>query len=107
VLDHPAVRHVIELVESWNAPVWGEVLLYETLEGIRDRPFKLLPALEPATLHALKVLRDELGTWPAYVGGKWQTMPMRVWCIYAKENPADSIRDRMIAAYVTKKTSNG
>lgn len=99
MLDHPAVRRFIEIVEGWNAPVWGELLLWETLEGTREKPFLFLEPLPDKDVAVLKTLRDELGVWPSYTtkGRKkaWELMPLKVWRIYAKENPADSVRDKL------------
>jgi hypothetical protein len=95
MLDHPAVKRFIQLVESWNAPVWGELLLWETLEGKRDKPFLFLDPLTVEDMQMLKTLRDELKKWPTYVPGSWELMPLKVWRIYAKEHPADSVRDRL------------
>jgi hypothetical protein len=95
MLDHPAVKRFIQLVESWNAPIWGELLLWETLEGKRDRPFLFFDPLPPKDMKALKTIRDELKSWPTQVSGTWELLPLAAWRIYAKEHPADSVRDRL------------
>jgi hypothetical protein len=94
MLDHPAVKRFIRLVESWNATIWGELLLWETLEGIRPKPFLFLPELEPADMHMLRFLRDELKMWPTHVPGEWDLIPIKAWRLYAQQHPADSVRDR-------------
>lgn len=100
MLDHPAVKRFIEIVEDWNAAGWGEFLLYEVLEGSREKPFLFLDPLTEEEMGILRTLRDELAVWPTYVGGKkkcgaWELMPLKVWRIYAKGHPADSVRDRL------------
>jgi hypothetical protein len=95
MLDHPAVRRFIQLVESWNATKWGELLLWETLEGIRPKPFLFFPELSPEDMELLKTLRDDLKVWPSYVKRKWELTPINAWRLYAQKHPADSVRDRL------------
>lgn len=95
MLDHPAVKRFIQLVESWNSAGWGELLLWETLEGKREKPFLFLPPLLSEDLTTLKALRDKHKIWPTCVMGTWELMDITVWRVFAKEHPADSVRDRL------------
>lgn len=95
MLDHPAVKRFIQLVESWNATVWGELLLWETLEGLRSKPFLFLPELPLEDMEVLRVLRDEFEVWPTCVPGAWELIPIAAWRVYAKQNTANRVRDRL------------
>jgi len=91
--DHPAVKRCTALVEEWNAGNWGWHLLYETLEGTRDRPFKFLPALSAEDMALLKALRDDLKIWPYEISGKLALVPIETWRLHANETTADMVRE--------------
>jgi hypothetical protein len=95
VLNHPAVVRFIAVVESWNAGEWGCLLLWEVLEGKKEKPFKFLPALSEEDTAMLKTLRDELKVWPYFVTGKWDLFPIAVWREFASAHSADSVRERL------------
>lgn len=95
MLDHPDVKRFIALVEEWNATGWAELLLYEVLEGKKEKPFKFLPALSVEDAAMLANLRDKLKVWPYYVNDKWDLFPIAVWQEFAKETSADSVRERL------------
>ncbi len=90
---HPLVSHVIALIESWNANGWGEYLLHEVLEGVRDRPFKLMDPLPEADLAVCRRLREELKLWVFYDGttGTWETVDLEIFREFAKETTANDI----------------
>lgn len=94
---HPLVLWFTQLVDSWNAAGWGEYLLFETVEGLRDRPFKFLDPLSQEDLQKLRMLRDELQLWPfwdATIPG-WDTVAIKAWRVHATTTTAKAIRDGM------------
>ena len=95
--NHPLVLHFIALVDGWNAAGWGEFLLWETLEGTRDRPFKLMDKLPEADMEVLRRLRDELKVWPYWDGPtqQWDIVDMDAWRPFAAETPANLILTAM------------
>jgi len=90
----PDIRHFISLVEGWNACGWGEYLLWETLEGTRDRPFRLLDPLTKEDLKVLTSLRDKLKIWLIWdkVAADWQLIDIADWRAHAREVTADDAR---------------
>jgi hypothetical protein len=94
--NHPLVLHFIALVEGWNAAGWGEYLLWENLEGLRDRPFKLLDPLPEADLEVLRRLRDELKYWPYWsAAAGWDVAPIMSWRMLTANVSADDVRQRL------------
>jgi hypothetical protein len=92
--DHPLVLHFTALVDSWNCAGWGEYLLWETLDGTRDRPFPLLDPLPKKDMDVLRKLRDELKVWPFWDGptNTWDVVSIDVWRTFAETTGADDIR---------------
>lgn len=96
-IKDPDVRHFVSLVEGWNARGWGEYLLWETLEGTRDRPFRLLDPLTQEDLAVLHRLRDKLKIWPFWdpVDEDWVVGSVEYWRAHAREITADDARERI------------
>lgn len=92
--NNPLVLHFIALVEGWNACGWGEYLLYEVVEGRRDRPFPLLEPLPAADLDVCRRLRDELQVWAYWdeTAGAWEVVSIKAWRAHAKNTSADDVR---------------
>ena len=88
------VRCFIELVESWNASGWAEYLLWETLAGVRDRPFKFLEPLSEEQRAMLTRLRDEHKSWLYYdkPSDGWEVVDVTAWQLHARDVTADDIR---------------
>jgi hypothetical protein len=95
--DNPAVQRFIALVDGWNCAGWGEYLLWETLEGIRDRPFRLMGPLSKKDMDVLRKLRDELKTWPFWdePTKSWDFVDIEAWRTFAETTGADDIRQLM------------
>lgn len=94
----PLVSRFIALVEGWNAAGWGEYLLWEVLEGKRDRPFKFHDPLPEEDLEVLRRLRDEERVWPTFDGFGWETANIDEWRAHAAARSAKDIRDEMDGA---------
>jgi hypothetical protein len=93
--QNPLVLHFTALVDGWSAAGWGEYLLWETLEGKRDRPFQFLPPLPEADLEMCRRLRDELKTWPTWDGVSWKLADIDEWRAHTKVTTAKDVRDAM------------
>ena len=91
---HALVTRFVALVDGWNAAGWGEYLLWETLEGSRDRPFRLLPPLPPDDLEMCRGLRDDIKQWPFWdtATQSWQTTGIKAWRLHTQEVKADDVR---------------
>lgn len=91
MLDHPHVRRFIALVTGWNAEGWAEYLLWETLGGLRNRPFALLDPLTAEDMAVLRALRDELNVWPYWDAPRkrWALAHVGDWKEHAEETSAD------------------
>lgn len=92
---HPFVKQFIALVDSWNAAGWGEVLLWETLEGLRPKPWKYGDPLTPEQLEMCRALRDDLKVWPCWHAEKkvWNAVDIEVWRAFTPK--ADDVRMRL------------
>lgn len=69
----------IELANRYTAPDWVSYLLWETLEGIRTKPFVFLDPLTPEELETLRALRDEAGIWFFWQNDKWTPTAIADW----------------------------
>lgn len=95
-----AVRDFITLAQSLcTEGGWVEYLLWETVEGKRDRPFKLLPPLTQEQMGVLRRLRDEAGLWVFWQEGRWCHTTIDVWRPYAVENNSGVIFNRLHAGF--------
>jgi hypothetical protein len=95
--QHPLVQHFIRLIDGWNAAGWGEFLLFEVLEGTREKPFAFLDPLPASDLEVCQRLRDELKVWPFWVADErvWDCAPIAMWRRIAEQTSADQIRARL------------
>lgn len=86
---HPAIARFLYL--AINHPPGGgitEYLLWDTLEGKREKPFPFYDPLSAQDMAFLTQLRDELGVWPyfredetkpATEAGQWLLAPIDAW----------------------------
>lgn len=93
--ENPLVSRFTALVDGWFAAGWGEYLLWETLEGTRDRPFQFLPPLTDDELVVCRRLRDEAKVWPTWNGVAWELAGIDEWRAHAATTTAKDIRDAM------------
>jgi len=77
----PLIQRFTALVDSWNAAGLGEQILWEVLEGLRERPFPFLPPLPEEDLEMCRALRDDLKMWPFWdeENKVWLTVPISSW----------------------------
>jgi hypothetical protein len=85
------VTEFISIATKTNAEGWIEYLLWETVEGLRDRPFKLLEPMSDEEMDVLRLLRDEAEIWVAWVKGQWCTVPIEDWRQHAAARSADDV----------------
>jgi|HubBroStandDraft_1064217.scaffolds.fasta_scaffold216817_2 hypothetical protein len=97
-----AVRDFIALVDKYGIEEggWAEFLFWETVEGKRDRPFKLLDKMPEEEMAVLRRLRDEAGLWVFWQDGRWCHTPVDVWRPYAQENTADVMFEKISRANI-------
>jgi hypothetical protein len=81
----------IALAEKYNAEGLVEYLLWETIEGKRDRPYKLLDPLTGEELALLINLRDVAKIWLFWQDGQWCNVDVEEWRAHAEVTPADLI----------------
>jgi hypothetical protein len=86
----------LALADKYTAPGWIEYLLWETLEGKRDRPFKLLEPLAPEELEALRALRDEAKLWFFWEAERWNPVSVEEWRKHTSSVSADDVLQRTI-----------
>lgn len=85
----------IELASRYNAEGWIEYLLWETLEGKRDRPFRLLDPLRKMEMDLLRSLRDDAQIWIFWQDGQWCHVSIEDWRPYAEITTADVLLEMM------------
>lgn len=84
----------LEVANRYTAEGWIEYLLWETLEGTRDRPFVFLEPLPEDEIESLKALRDEAKLWFAWTNDRWNPVPIDQWREHTKTRTAnDVLRD--------------
>ena len=84
----------LEIANRYTAEGWIEYLLWETLEGTRDRPFVLLDPLPEDEIESLRALRDEAKLWFVWNNDRWNPVPIAQWLEHAKTRTADdALRD--------------
>lgn len=86
-ITHAAVT----LADRYTAPGWIEYLLWETLEGTRDRPFKFLDELTAEETKVLRRLRDEAKIWIVWDNNQWCQVEIDAWRKHAEKNKAEDI----------------
>ena len=91
----PLVSRFIALVESWNVAGWGEYILWEIVEGKRDRPFAFMDVLPAEDLEVLQRLRDEEKVWPTFDGAGWELANIDEWRAHAAVTSSKDVRDAM------------
>jgi hypothetical protein len=73
-----------------------EYLLWETIEGTRDRPFKLLDPLSEEEMDVLRVMRDEVKFWLYWKDG-WEMVDIEGWKKHAATRTAHDVIAEMQA----------
>lgn len=71
----------MRLVEEWNSAGWAEYLLWEVVEGIRERPFVLLDPLTDGQMQMLLRLRDKHRVWVFWdpERSQWMSTTIDTW----------------------------
>lgn len=78
----------IALAEKYNAEGLIEYLLWETIEGKRDRPYRLLDPLTGEELALLMNLRDLAKVWLFWQDDQWCHVDIEEWRAHAELTPA-------------------
>lgn len=81
----------LEIANRYTAEGWIEYLLWETIEGTRDRPFVFLDPLTEDEIASLQALRDEAKLWFLWGAKGWQYVPIAEWREHAKKRSADAV----------------
>ncbi len=92
---NPLVQRFIDIVTDWNNPGWGEYLLWETLEGRREKPFPSMDPLSAEDLEVLRRLRDDEKVWPSWNGVGWELAGIEEWRAHAATTSSKDVRDAM------------
>lgn len=87
----------LEIANRYTAEGWIEYLLWETLEGKRDRPFPFLEPLASDEQEALRALRDEANIWFAWSNNRWAPVPIDQWRAHAEQRSAKDVCDELHA----------
>ena len=82
-------QEALRIAVQYTAEGWIEYLLWEVLEGVRERPFKFLPPLEEEDRLTLVCLREDLGQWFFWKDGQWYFLPVDQWAVHAKSVSSD------------------
>ena len=87
----------IEIANRYTAEGWIEYLLWEVVEGLRDRPFPLLDPLPADELASLQALRDETKIWFYWQQGRWNHVPIAQWKEHASKRTANDVLQELQA----------
>lgn len=91
----------LEIAKRYTSDGWIEHLLWETIEGTRDRPFPLMDPLLPGEMESLRALRDEIKIWFFWQNGKWNPVAVDVWRPYAEKRTAKVVLDELHTGVTT------
>jgi len=86
------------MASRYSAPGWIEYLFWETVEGLRDRPFPLLEALPPDEMEVLRMLRDDAQIWVFWRDGQWFVVDIESWRVHTRSRSAHSIMTELCNA---------
>ena len=81
----------IDIASRYTCEGWIEYLLWETIEGTRDRPFMFMDLLPDDELEDLKALRDEVKVWLSWQNNKWNPVPIKQWREHAAQRTANDV----------------
>ena len=81
----------LEIANRYTAEGWIEYLLWETLEGTRDRPFAFLELLPSEEMEVLQALRDEAKIWFFWQNAKWNHVPIAKWREHVATRTANDV----------------
>ncbi len=87
----------LEIAGRYTAEGWIEYLLWETVQGTRDRPFMLLDPLSEEDMAVLRALRDEAKIWIFWKKKKWNPVPIQEWMAHVATRTANDVRDELHA----------
>lgn len=86
----------IKIASRYDAEGWIEYLLWETLEGKRDRPFRILDPLSEEEMDVLRVMRDEVKFW-LYWDQRWTMVEIGEWRTNTETRTSDDVFAEMQA----------
>lgn len=87
-------KEFVQLADRYTAEGWIEYLLWETLEGTRDRPFLFLDSLSEEEMDLLRVMRDEVGIWVTW-RESWLIVGVEEWRSHVKTRTANDVLDTL------------
>lgn len=84
-------REFIQLAQKYNDEGLVEYLLWETIEGKRDRPYKFLDPLTPEENALLANLRGVAKIWVFWQNGQWCHADVEAWRVHAETTTAYAV----------------
>ena len=85
----------LQIANRYMAEGYIEYLLWEVVEGLRDRPYVFLDPLPPEEMEVLRSLRDEAKLWFYWGDGRWSHCPVDEWRQHASVCTAKEVMNRL------------
>lgn len=79
------------LAEKWGESGWTEYLLWDVIQGYREKPCTFLPGLTEEEMALLERLRDKHKIWFHFMDEKWEPVDIIVWSAHTANLRADDV----------------